>query len=394
MSLRRSPAAALALCLLTLAACAPGEPPPGHEPERVALVPVGFDALPGWSADAVAETLPALLLSCRKLDSLAETHAVGRDGSGGTVADWRGPCRAAQRLPAGDHAAARVFFESWFVPHLVTTDGAKGEGLFTGYYEVEMTGSLTRHGPYQTPVFGRPADLVTVDLGLFRDDLRQQSLSGRLESGRLKPYPERARIEQADTLPAPVLAWAADPADVFLMHVQGSGRVQLDDGRTLRLGYAADNGRKFVGIAQKMIDRGLVERSEASMMAIRAWLRRNPDKAREIMAENPRYIFFKTADGDGPIGAQGVALTPGRSLAVDPKFIPLGVPVWLDTTVPGGGPLRRLVMAQDTGSAITGPVRGDYFWGRGDAALEQAGRMKSRGRYFLLLPRSRGAPVA
>ena len=187
------------------------------------------------------------------------------------------------------------------------------------------------------------------------------------------------------------LLWAADPVDAFFLHVQGSGRVIFPDGRVQRVGFAGSNGHSFYAIGRALIEEGIVSREESSMQKIRDWLRANPDKAREVMQRNARYIFFRTIDGDGPIGAQGVPLTPGRSLAVDSSLLPLGVPLWLDTTWPATDkPLRRLMVAQDVGSAIKGAVRGDFFWGSGEPALEQAGRMKQTGRYYLLLPK----PVA
>jgi membrane-bound lytic murein transglycosylase A len=232
---------------------------------------------------------------------------------------------------------------------------------------------------------------VTVRLGRFRADLEGEKLVGRVEGGELVPYYTRAEIEDG-ALDKDKLAflWAKDPADVFFLHVQGSGLVTLPDGEVTRVGFEAHNGHDFVGIGRLLLDRKLIEPGHASAQGIRAWMRENPEKARQIMRENPRYIFFRPIDGEGPIGAQGVALTPGRSLAVDTRYIPLGAPIWLDTTWPGqrDEPLRRLMVAQDVGGAIKGVVRGDFFWGPGEAALEYAGRMKQDGRYWLLLPRS------
>ncbi|MHA1569976.1 MAG: murein transglycosylase A, partial [Alphaproteobacteria bacterium] len=218
-----------------------------------------------------------------------------------------------------------------------------------------------------------------------------------IKGRRLEPYPARARIVSGALDGAlPVLLWLDDPADAFVLHIQGSGRVRLAGGGTVRVGYDGNNGHPFVSIGRKMLDRGLIEPEDASMQAIRRWLRANPAKARALLDEYPRYIFFREIEGEGPIGAQGVALTPGRSLAVDPQFVPLGAPLWLDTSQPGSSdqPLRRLVVAQDTGGAILGAVRGDLFWGTGEAALEEAGRMKQPGQYYQLLPRAVADRVA
>ena len=204
------------------------------------------------------------------------------------------------------------------------------------------------------------------------------------------PYYSRAKIN-AGALDgkAEVLLWADDPVDVFFLHVQGSGLAQLPGGATQRIGYAASNGRDFTAIGRELIASGELDGHAMSMQAIRDWLRAHPDRARAVMQRNARYIFFREIDSAGPVGAFGVALTPRRSLAVDPKALPLGAPVWLATTHPvRDEPLKRLMVAQDTGNAITGTVRGDFFWGHGEKALAKAGRMKEQGRYWLLLPKA------
>jgi membrane-bound lytic murein transglycosylase A len=385
--------AALLVLAAGLAACTPGEKPPvPPTTDRLTLTQVGFDQLPGWRGDRVAAVLPALLKTCDRVAKLPHDRAIGFEGLGGVAGDWYGPCAAARRVPAGDDEAARAVFESWFTPWAAANNGLP-EGLFTGYFEPEIKGSRTRHGRFSVPVYGRPADVVTVDLGHFRQDLAGETLVGRLEGARLEPYPARGDIEAgAIDGKAPVLLWTDDPVDLHIMHIQGSGRVRLDDGQVVRLGVAGTNGRKFVGVGRVLKDEGRLD--DTSMPAIRAWLKAHPAEAREVMARNPRYVFYSVGSGDGPVGTEGVALTPERSLAVDPRFVPLGVPLWLDTVDPTGQPLRRILVAQDTGAAIKGPVRGDVFWGPGEAAFDKAGRMKSRGRMFLLLPRSRSPKLA
>ncbi len=372
----------------------PAAPPPAAGPDRLVLTPASFPDLPGWEDDSAAAILPALLRSCDRLSKLPLDKSIGVDGSGGTAADWAGPCGAARRLPAGDHGATRGFFEAWFQPWAAANNGAT-TGLFTGYFEPELAGSTRRQGPFTVPLLGRPSDLVTADLGQLRPDLGRDQLAGRVVGGRLEPYPTRAEIE-AGALGdlAPPLLWLNDPVDAHILHIQGSGRIRMEDGRTIRVGVAATNGRKFVGIGTLLLDQGKLQPGDTSMPAIRAWLQSHPTEAGPLMAANPRYVFYRFVEGDGPIGSEGVPLTPERSLAVDPKFLPLGVPLWLDTVAPSGQPIRRLVMAQDTGAAIKGPVRGDLFWGAGETAFEQAGRMKSPGRYWLLLPRERSPRLA
>jgi membrane-bound lytic murein transglycosylase A len=381
--------------VLAVAACNPADKPIPSAPatDRMVLAPLSFDQLAGWSQDSAAQVLPALQRSCDRITKLPVDRSIGYDGIGGTAADWYGPCSAAQKVPAGDHAAARAMFESWFTPWQVSNDG-KPDGLFTGYFEPEIKGSRQRQGRYTTPIHGKPGDLVTVDLGKFRSDLTGEQLVGRLDGAKLLPYPTRAEIEAgAIDAKTPVVAWTDDAVDLAIMQIQGSGRVRLEDGSQMRLGVAGSNGQKFVGIGKLLKDAGKLE-GDTSMPAIRAWLKSHPAEGREMLAKNPRYIFYGVNLGDGPLGTEGVALTPERSLAVDPRFIPLGAPVWLDTVDPKGRPLRRLMMAQDTGAAIKGVVRGDVFWGSGDAAFEMAGRMKSAGKLALLLPRQRSPRMA
>lgn len=386
------------LLVLAVAACAEAPvrapapwPPAGGAapagPDRADLRPASFAELPGWRDDAPGAALPALLRSCERLTRLPGEKSVGADGAGGTVADWHPPCSAARRLNAADHDGVRGFFETWFTPFLVTNNG-RADGLFTGYFEPELDGSRTRTARYGVPLLGKPRDLV-----VRNDGQGGEPQVGRMIGGRFEPYPTRAEIEAGALGPVAVpVAWVADPVDAHILHIQGSGRIRLEDGSVLRLAVAGTNGHKFVGIGKILRDKGLVE--DTSMPGVRAWLKANPEQARVLMAQNPRYVFYRPIGGDGPVGSEGVALTAERSLAVDTRFVPLGVPVFLDTVEPSGRPLRRLMVAQDTGTAIKGVVRGDFFWGAGEAAFEKAGRMKSPGRYWMLLPRSRSPRLA
>lgn len=360
--------------------------PPAAGPERLDLRPASFTDIPGWRDDTPGHVLPAMLRSCDRLAKLPMDKSIGADGAGGTVADWYTPCSAARRLSVNDHDTVRLFFEAMFTPFLAS-NGGKADGLFTGYFEPELAGSRVRTERYTVPLLGKPRDMVV------RDGANGESQVGRMVGGRFEPYPTRAEIEAGALGPVAVpVAWVADPVDAHILHIQGSGRIRLDDGSVLRLAVAGTNGHKFVGIGKVLRDKGLVD--DTSMPSVRAWLRANPEQGRVLMQQNPRYVFYRPIGGDGPIGTEGVVLTPERSMAVDPKFIPLGVPLFLDTVEPSGKPLRRLVMAQDTGSAIKGPVRGDFFWGPGETAFEKAGRMKSAGRYWLLLPKSRSPRLA
>lgn len=376
--------------LLAVASCAA---PPG--PPRLDLDKISFTDLRGWRDDAQSRALAAFRRSCDKMTAAPDHRALGgSDGVGGRMANWRGPCAAASTVAEADDHAARQFFEAYFTPFRLS-DRGQTEGLFTGYYEPLLSGAKTPGGRFTVPIHGLPADLVTVNLGLFFDDLGKRRITGRVVDGALAPYPRRDQIA-AGALDgkAPVLAWVDDPLDAFFLHVQGSGRIGLAGGGVMRVGYAGANGRTYVSIGRALIKRGAISQEEVSLQSIRAWLTANPDQAADILALNPSYVFFRELAGDGPLGAQGVALTPGRSLAVDRAYLPLGAPIWLDIMIPpaaAGGPdraLRRLVVAQDTGGAIKGPLRGDLFWGFGPEAEWVAGRMKHSGGYALLLPKT------
>ena len=366
--------------LALLAACTPRPPPP----DKLTLGPASFADLTGWQQDDVAGALGAFGRACARLLKRPETTALG---IAGTVADWRPPCAALASLDGTDAAAARRFFETWFSPWKAGNNG-KAEGLFTGYYEPELSGAREPDGRFATPLLRRPPDLVMVELGLFRPAWRGERIAGRVVEGRLKPYESRAEIERGalDRYHLGFL-WVDDPVDAFFLQIQGSGRVRLGDGSYVRVGYDGQNGHAYVAIGKLLADRGVLERDAVSMQAIRAWIKANPEPGKALMTENPSYVFFRELDGDGPIGSEGAVLTAGRSLAVDRDFVPLGVPLWLDAGT-GADRLQRLVVAQDTGGAIRGPVRGDVFWGFGPEAEARAGTMKLRGAYYLLLPKT------
>jgi membrane-bound lytic murein transglycosylase A len=376
------------------------EPEPEEPPERLDLEPADFAALPGWEEDAAAAALPAFLASCAVFDLRPGDQPLAAGGIAGTHAPWHDVCRAAAELPRGDDAAARAFFEERFAPWTVSNRGDE-KGLFTGYYEPTLHGSRRRGGRYRVALYARPPELVAVDLGEFRDDLAGRRIAGRVVDGRLVPMPDRREIETgAFTGRGLEVVWVDDPVDAFFLHIQGSGVVRLEGGGELRLGYAGQNGHPYRAIGRDLVERGHMEVDEVSMQSIRTWLAEHPEAAAELMNENPSYVFFRRLDTEAPLGAQGVELTPGRSLAVDTRFHALGVPVFLDTTRPAaeeGGevtPLRRLMVAQDTGGAIRGPVRGDVFWGPGDEAAAVAGRMREQGHLWLLLPREVEPPPA
>jgi len=338
--------------------------------------PSPFAALPGWSEDTLADVLPAWRRTCERLSRAPSDRVVGRASPLGTVAQWRAACES---LPSegADHATVRQYFERQFAPSLVTFEGS-ASGLFTGYYEPELRGSRRRHGRFTVPLYPRPSDLVDLRRGV-----------GRLVRGRARPYWTRAQIAAGRLRRTRPIVWVDDAVDAFFLEIQGSGRVVLEDGTRIQLNYAASNGHPYVALGRVLIDRGAIERSAVSLQSIRAWLLAHPREAQSVMNHNPSYVFFRESDDQGSRGAEGVVLTPGRSMAVDPQWIPLGAPLYLDLApLDGVGPIRRLVVAQDTGGAIRGAIRGDLFWGPGAEAYDRAGRMRQSGRYWILVPRS------
>ncbi|MBV9783418.1 MAG: murein transglycosylase A, partial [Acidisphaera sp.] len=336
--------------------------PPSGGPDRLALSPATFRELPGWPADHSAEAAAAFARSCARLALAPPDQTLGGEGEaarlGGQAGQWSAVCAAARALPPGDDAAARQFWEAGFQPYAVSNNG-QARGLFTGYYEPEVAGSREKTAPDQSPLLARPPDLVQLDLGDFFDDLKGRRTAGRVQDGHLVPYYDRAQIEQGALSGRHLeLLYVNDPVDLFFLQIQGAGRVDLPGGGVARVGYAGQNGRPYVPIGKLLADRGEIPSGQVSEQSIRAWLAAHPAQAAATMDQNPSYVFFReladTPPDQGPPGALGVPLTPVRSIAVDRQFIPLGAPVWIDTTEPSGTPLQRLMVAQDIGGALRG----------------------------------------
>jgi membrane-bound lytic murein transglycosylase A len=289
-----------------------------------------------------------------------------------------------------DDASLRKFFESWFKPYRVVNSDGTQTGLVTGYYEPLLHGSRTPTQKYRYPVYGVPDDLLTIEVADLFPELKGERVRGRRENGHVVPYYTREEIEKGiDSLRGREIVWVDDPVELFFLHIQGSGRIKLDNGEMVHVGYANHNGHPYRSVGRILIDRGELTIANASMQGIKQWGREHPDQLQALLAENPAYVFFRElpSDGDGPIGALGVPITPGRSIAVDEQSVPLGVPVYLATSWPNTNkPLSRLVFAQDKGSAIKGAVRADFFWGFGDDAAALAGRMRQSGQMWVLLP--------
>lgn len=372
---------------LLLAACAMPAESVKKKEEAFFLKPTVFAALPGWQQDSQGEILPALEKSCARIAKKEADKTFGPTDIG-TYADWQETC---EKLPQ-DAAEARGYFEENFTPYEIWGDKGR-DGLFTGYYEPTLHGSLKKSKKYNIPLYARPADLISVNLGDFKEALKGESIMGRVKKGKLVPYYTREEIEEGALKKGKKVIYVDSAVDAFFLHIQGSGQVVMKNGKILRVGYAAANGRAYYAIGQELIKRGELKKENVSMQSIRKWLEENPDKAEEVMNLNQSYVFFNKLEGDGPLGAEGVALTPGRSLAVDRKKLPYGAPVFVDAAAPEGeGRIQKLMVAQDTGGAIRGAVRGDYFWGAGEDAAHNAGIMKSAGQSYVLLPKAVKVP--
>ena len=353
---------AVVLSGTVLAGCSAGSG--GSRESRVAMTPISYNEMPGWADDKHGEALGAFRRSCPKL--VAADSRIVTDGGEKTIAaaEWKRICDEAAKVGVGDHRGARRFFEDNFRPLVVDAPG-----LFTGYFEPEMRGSRVPSRLFTVPVYRRPPDLTD------------------------RPYLTRAEIDQGALKSKGLeIAWVQDPVSLFEVQVQGSGRVHLAEGGTLYLGFDGSNNRPYTAIGGVLADMGIMKREDATWPAIRDWLKRNPQQARDVMRKNERYIFFKDTRSTAATGAQGVVLTAQRSIAVDPVYTPFGTPVWIDTSrpvaaKPGATEMyRRLLVAQDSGAAIKGAARGDIFFGHGTAAASWAGRMNSPGRAIVLIP--------
>ena len=350
---------------------------PGVEEEVPTLQPVTWQEVPGWQEDDPSLALGAFLNSCTALRWRAE---------------WQLPCQQTAVMKHATEDEVRQFFEQNFVPHQVRQSNGSGEGLMTGYYVPDLRGSRYASSEYPYPLYRRPDDLLTIDLSDVYPDLGDYRLRGRLDGHRVIPYWDRGGIDSYERpLAGQELFWVADPVELFFLHIQGSGRILLDNGESVMVNYADQNGHPYRSIGSYMLDRGIMQRHEMSMQNIRKWATNNPKEVDALLNQNPSYVFFRELDSavKSPPGSLGVPLTPGRSLAVDRRYIPLGAPVFVETSWPNSDqPLQRLMIAQDTGGAIKGKIRGDFFWGMGDAAGAKAGRMKQAAKFWVLLPKT------
>jgi membrane-bound lytic murein transglycosylase A len=355
---------------------------------------VEFNQILDWRVDNHAQAFDTFLRSCNRIIKKPAHTIMGINGFAGHASAWQDACYPALELRHGvSPDTARQFFENWFNPYKLSFNG-QSQGLFTGYYEPQLRGSRHASDKYNVALYRRPPDLITANLGLFRSDWRGREVAGRIKGKRLVPYASRAVIDKGVLKGRRLeLLWVDNAIDAFFLHIQGSGQVLMENGEIVRVAYAGRNGHPYYAIGRDLVKRGEITAQNISLQTIRAWLEEHPKQASTIMHKNKSYIFFRELKlskraSKGPIGAAGVELTPGRSLAVDRKYFPMGAPMWLDSVHPlTKKPLRRLMVSQDTGGAITGPVRGDFFWGTGPGAGEAAGRMKNMGQLYILLPK-------
>ena len=357
--------------------------------KNLELIQQNFSNLPNWQNDDLTNFARAYNKSCERVLKKNSQSNFGASDKFGKYQEWQITCRKFGSVNQNDAVQVREFFETNFVPYSASA-GGDTQGLFTGYYEASLNGSRQQGGVYQTPLRARPDDLVMVQLGEFRDELKGQRIAGRIINGKLKPYETHAQIINGQ-LPAAQdkpLVWVDSAVDAFFLQIQGSGIVAMEDGSVMRVGYAGQNGHPYYAVGRELIKRGALTKDNVSMQSIRDWLEANPEQAEELMTTNKSYVFFRELTGDGPLGGEGVALTPERSLAIDRSIVPYGMPIWLSAQNPAGGQLNKLMVTQDTGGAIRGAVRGDYFWGFGTQAAQMAGGMKSKGRYWFLLPKA------
>ncbi|HZW26797.1 MAG TPA: MltA domain-containing protein [Gallionella sp.] len=374
------------LVLLLVAGCAapPVAPPPAPPTTAVPVPPLSesrWEALPGWQDADLQTSWKAFREGCRALKNKPA---------------WQDVCAHGEQLTEPDNATLRGFFEQDFTPYQVSNPDGTMQGLVTGYYEPRLSGNRVRTERFRYPLYAVPDDMLTIDMGELYPQLKGLRLRGRVEGKRVVPYYNRAEIDEGRApLQGRELFWVDDAVELFFLQVQGSGRIELPDGTLVKVGYADQNGHPYNSIGRKLVETGELKLEEASMQGIKRWAEQNPQKLPALLAQNPSYVFFRELPNglSAPLGALGVPLTEAYSIAIDPRTVPLGAPVFLATTRPDNGePLQRLMLAQDTGGAIKGAVRADFFWGYGDEAGAMAGKMKQKGEMWVLLPKGMALP--
>ena len=338
---------------------------------------VKWSALPNFRNDNLQQAWLAIDQQCPRMNRREET--------------WIPLCATVASMEDPTDSDIRQFLQANFKPHAIHAERGKTEGLITGYYEPLLKGSLTRTDKYAYPVYSPPEEMLTIELADVYPSLKGMRLRGRLDGNKIVPYLPRSAIDGGEQpLAGNELLWIDDPYGSFFVQIQGSGRVQLEDGSIMGLDYADQNGHPYFAIGKKLVELNEIPLAEVSLFSIRKWLQDNPSRADEVLNTNASYVFFSLREDsqEAARGSLNVPLTEERSLAVDKSVIPLGTLVWLDTTLPDGSDFQRLMVAQDTGGAIAGHIRADVFFGAGDRAERLAGEMKQQGSLFALLPKA------
>lgn len=344
----------------------PPAPRKFHASNNGVLKKTSFDELPGWDQADAKKSLFAFQKSCNTFLKQDPKHKVGTSHIDLQAGDWRPACKAALSMTSASDDQARDFFEKWFSP-VKFEQKRKVRGLFTGYYMPVIPGSLTKTAKFSTPIYGMPKAS------------QKHYTRAQIDNGALKDN-------------APVIAWISSPVERLSLEIEGSGVIKLPDGNTISLGYAGENGAHYTSVGSVLIKKGILSRDKASKNAIQRYLESHPDTMNSILHQNKSFVYFQVMNKTMALGAQGMALTPGYSLAVDHKIVPLGAPLWLSTKKPLASsekttPFQRLMIAQDTGGAIRGLMRGDIYWGSGKQATFLGEHMKTAGRYWMLIPK-------
>lgn len=362
-------------------------------PAKLGIRTSTFSHLPGWADADTKKSMLTFQVSCKVFLRQDPKKSVGSDYFDLNAEDWYPTCKEAMMLQPLSSQNTKQFFEKWFIP-VEFIEKKPVEGLFTGYYMPLLKGSLKRTKEYNVPLYDVPSNLLTINLGLFANDLKNRNIVGRISGSRIIPFYTRAEINQgAIENKAPVVAWVDSLVDRSFLEIEGSGLIQLKNGKQIAVGYSGQNGAAYTALAKVLIDKGVMTRDNASMQHIRSYLESHPNEVNSVLNANKSFVFFQKLKQSVAIGTLGTPLTPGYSLAIDRKWIPLGIPLWLNTTRPDNQSdeqktLKRLMIAQDTGGAIRGMVRGDVYWGAGEKATSIAGKMKNFGNYWILIPKN------
>ncbi len=362
--------------------------------DKPIVTPVSFNDLPNWGGKSFKQSFQVFRNSCAVFIKQDPNKSLDTEIINLSVKDMLPACKKALSQKKITSKQAANFFKTWFQPIEVKQPDNSPTGLFTGYYAPLLSGSLKKTDKYTVPIYTLPKSLIRLDLSKFDANLDKKTLVGRIQNNEFLPYHDREAINKGALKHVPVLVWVENRVDRLFLEIQGSGIIQFDNGKRMYVGYAGQNGQPYTALAGVLIREGVMTKDNASMQAIRRYFEEHPENIDGYLNQNQSFVFFKDLKQKAALGAQGIALTAGYSLAVDRRYVPMGLPVWLSTSYPDNvndhhQPFHRLMIAQDTGGAIKGPIRGDVYWGAGEKATYTAGHMKNPGRWWLLIPKQR-----